>query len=175
VLSALMILAGDKADSYEEAREMTDEVISNGKALEKFKEVCQLHGGDVSVIDHPESYPVASEVIDIPAEKAGYVHHVDAYSMGYLGIVLGAGRLTKEDPVDPQAGIVMHKHIGDKVKTGDILCTLHTNKKKLADARKIAVQAYDIQSRKPEMAGEFIYKIITDKGVEDWQNREKLL
>ncbi|MCK5077112.1 MAG: thymidine phosphorylase, partial [Calditrichia bacterium] len=149
VLSALMILAGGKADDYKTARKMADEVIANGKAFDKFVEVCKLHGGDVSFIKNPEKYPLASNIVDIKATEAGFVEKIDAYTIGYLGIILGAGRLTKEDPVDPQAGIVLNKKVGDSVKEGEILCTLHTNKNSSSEIENIAKKAFTINKQKP--------------------------
>lgn len=175
ILSALMIIAGGKADNYEDARKMTDEVIYNGKAFEKFIEVCELHGGDISYIQNPEKYPEAQNVINIKSTKDGYIQKIDAYVIGHLGIILGAGRLSKEDPVDAQAGIILHKHVGEKVNSGDIICSLHTNKENIANAKEIALNAFSIQPQKPQVENQLVYKIITKDGIMDWEKKEKLL
>jgi len=61
---------------------------------------------------------------------------MDAYSLGLMSVELGAGRRAKEDHVDPAAGFILHKKIGDYTKRGETLCTLHTNNRDVLDQCK---------------------------------------
>jgi thymidine phosphorylase len=63
----------------------------------------------------------------VRAEHQGLRGRVDAYAIGLAAWRLGAGRARKEDPVDPAAGIVLHKRPGDAVSPGDVLYELHTS------------------------------------------------
>ena len=111
-----------------EARKALEENIKNGKAFEKFKEFVQAQKGDVDYIDHPEKFPVSKNIINIVSEKEGYVKTIEALTIGLSSCHLGGGRMKLTDTIDMSAGIILNKKVGDFVKKGELLCTLHTNK-----------------------------------------------
>ena len=111
------------------------------------------------MIEHPEKLPVASKHIEVKADIEGYVSGFDAEKVGISAMMLGAGRKTKEDPIDYAAGITLKKKIGDFVKTGDVLCVLHTNEAKTAEAEKMVRAAFVYSDHKPE-AVKYIYEIV---------------
>lgn len=102
-----------------QANQMVEEVLKNGKAYEKFLEIIKAQGGDVTKI------PLSKNIQHIYSTKQGHVIDMDAYRFGKLSLELGGGRKTKEDKVDPSVGIVLRKKIGNDVKIGDVLCTLY--------------------------------------------------
>jgi pyrimidine-nucleoside phosphorylase len=129
LLGSQMVVLAKKADTLEEARGMLQEVIDNGKALEKFKVFIKNQGGDPSVVDQPEKLPEAAYKIDVPAKQSGFISKIVADEMGVASMLLGAGRATKEDDIDLAVGIVLKAKIGDEVKEGDPLVTIHSNQK----------------------------------------------
>jgi pyrimidine-nucleoside phosphorylase len=127
-LGRQMVYLANKADSLEKAEDMLREVISNGKALNKFKEFIANQGGDPSVVDHPERLPQADFLIEVPAKEAGIVAEIVADEIGTAAMLLGAGRATKESTIDLAVGLLLNKKIGDRVKVGESLVTIHSNR-----------------------------------------------
>ena len=129
-LAAHMISLG-KDISFEEAKAEAMESVRSGKAFEIFTAMVQKQGGDVSYILHPESFPVSPIQADITASRSGYVAHIDTEGVGIAAGILGAGRSKKEDDIDPCAGIILHKKLGQYVQQGESLATLYTSKEAL--------------------------------------------
>ena len=128
-LSGAMIYLSGKASSIKEGAEISKVLISNGKAFDKFMEIVAEQGGNLKFIKNPEKYPEAKIIEKITAEKNGYLESVDNYTMGMFALELGAGRKTKEDKIDPTAGIIFKIKIGDYIKKGDVIAELHTSSK----------------------------------------------
>lgn len=133
--SQMVHLAGIGKD-LDEARSLLEESIENGKALEKFKTFIASQGGDISVIDNPELLPTADYQIDVLANKDGFVSEIIADELGIAAMMLGAGRATKESEIDLAVGIVLHKKVGDAVKKGEALLTIHTNKEEVPEVEQ---------------------------------------
>lgn len=132
-LGRQMVFLANKASSLEEAEDMLREVIRNGKALEKFKEFIANQGGDPSVVDHPEKLPQAAYRIEVPAREDGVVAEIVADEIGTAAMLLGAGRATKESEIDLAVGLMLNKKVGDPVKTGESLVTIHANREQVED------------------------------------------
>lgn len=103
------------------------ETINSGKALEKFKELVKMQGGDVSYIDNPEKFEKAEFITPVISQIKGYVEELDAGKIGRIGVELGIGRTNKEEIIDPKVGIVFEKKIGDLVEKDEILAYVHSN------------------------------------------------
>jgi pyrimidine-nucleoside phosphorylase len=101
--------------------------LGDGSALARLRSLVEGLGGDVTYVDQPERLPAAPYVTDVPAPRAGYVARVDALACGAAAMRLGAGRATKNDTIDPRAGIVGHAKVGDRVERGAPLFTVHAN------------------------------------------------
>ena len=144
----------------EEARALTVEAIESGKAFKKMVEWVSAQGGDKTFIEDPSRFAQAPVAEQVRSEKEGYLCRMDAEAIGSASAVLGAGRLTKEDPIDYAAGILIEKKTGDYVKKGDVLCTLYTSDRaKLADAKKRYLASLCFSDEKPEEKP-LIYKIV---------------
>lgn len=126
---SIMLLQAKAAGSKDEARAMLEEVLKNGKAYGKLLEMVKAQHGDVEQIYHPELLPQAETVIEIASLEEGYIKKLHALQLGILAMRLGAGRMVKEDVIDPSVGIVLHKKDGDYVKKGESLASVHTNHK----------------------------------------------
>lgn len=159
VLGSQMVVLAKKAETLEQARKMLQEVIANGKALEKFKLFMRNQGGDESVVDHPERLPQAQYKIDVPAKTSGVVANIVADEIGVAAMQLGAGRATKEDDIDLAVGLMLHKKVGDAVKTGESLMTIYSNRENV-DAVMDKIYASVTIADKAE-ASKLIHKIIT--------------
>jgi thymidine phosphorylase len=137
-----MLILAKKADSLEVAREMATAARDDGRALEKFRQLVTAQGGDADLVDHPEKLAQASLVEEVRAEQQGYIAGVNARTVGWSCVQLGAGRQTKEDKIDYAVGMVIPVKVGDRVNAGDLLATIHANDPaKLAQARRDLQQA----------------------------------
>ena len=125
---SILLVQAELFKNVEDARKALVENIKNGKAFEKFKEFVKAQGGDLDYIDHPEKFPVSKNLIEIKSENEGYIKTIDALAIGLGSCHLGGGRMKITDTIDMSAGIVLNKKVGDLVKKGELLCTLHTNK-----------------------------------------------
>lgn len=128
-LAAEMIVLGDRAETFDEGRALAEQVIQNGQALTVFKEMVRIQGGDVAVIDRPEGRTSQARHLRIlfKGENPVHVQSIDAYALGRAGVALGAGRMEKNQDVDPLAGIVLTCSVGDTVRFGDELATLYAS------------------------------------------------
>lgn len=145
-LGSHMVRLAGKADSAEEARKMLEEVIQNGKALEVFKLFLQSQGGDTTVIDDLTKLPTAQYQIDVPARESGFVSAITADEIGTAAMLLGAGRATKESEIDLAVGLVLHKKIGDPVKVGESIVTIHSNSEDVEAVKEKIYHAYDLSA-----------------------------
>ncbi len=125
---SIMLMQAKLANSLEEAREKLHKVIEDGSAFEKLCLMVEAQGGDVSYIRHPEKFEMSKNIIEIRSEFDGYIKEINALEIGISAMKLGAGRETLDDVIDMSAGIVLACKIGAKVKRGDLLCTVYTNK-----------------------------------------------
>lgn len=126
-LGSYMLIAGGKATNKKEACVMLEETINNGNALKKLAEFISMQGGDPEQVFHPETLPKASVLMDVKSLEEGYIQHIECDQVGICSMILGGGRETKESKIDLSVGLVLHKKVGDFVKKGDVLATIHGN------------------------------------------------
>ncbi|MCC5906229.1 MAG: thymidine phosphorylase [Balneolaceae bacterium] len=148
LLAGTMIYLGNKAASTEEGIEMSRKAVQDGSAMQKWIDIVEEHGGDTDVIIDPDSYRSAQFVEPVKAEASGTITEMDAFAMGMVSVELGAGRKAKEEDVDPAAGFILYKKIGDSVKAGETFAELHTNKKDVMKTAKEGMKrAITIENR----------------------------
>ncbi|MCE5746956.1 pyrimidine-nucleoside phosphorylase [Staphylococcus pseudintermedius] len=135
-LGSQMVVLAQKAKDLDEARGMLQEVIDNGKALEKFKTFLSNQGGDASVVDDPSKLPTAQYQFELPAKRSGVVSEMIANEIGIASMMLGAGRQTKEDVIDLAVGLVLNKKVGDRVEEGESLLTIYSNSENVEQVKQ---------------------------------------
>ncbi|MGX6979238.1 pyrimidine-nucleoside phosphorylase [Vagococcus elongatus] len=140
VLGSQMVVLAGKAASLDEAKILLEDALASGKALEKFREMITNQGGDAAVIDDYSRFGNAKFVIDLPAKASGYVHHIHAENVGIAAMLLGAGRQTKEDSIDYNVGVVLHKKVGEAVATGESLVTIYANTEPIDEVKEMLYQ-----------------------------------
>ncbi len=157
-LGSYMALAAGKAQSVDEARKKLIGCIEDGSALKKLAEFVAAQGGDSKLVYHPERLPQASIIEEIPSPSDGYIQKIVCDEIGICSLILGGGRETKESSIDLSVGLVLHKKVGDAVKKGESLATIHANdSEKLAAAKARFLAAYTINdtpvTKKPLIKG----------------------
>lgn len=126
-LGANMLVLAKKAETLEQGREMILENLHNGKGYEKFVQLVDNQGGDVSYIENTDKFEKAKYIEKIVAKKSGKITKLDALQIGKLSSYLGAGRMKKEDKINPRVGFVFSKKVGDEVKEGDTIGFVHAD------------------------------------------------
>jgi pyrimidine-nucleoside phosphorylase len=154
-LAGEMIALGGEATDATEGEKKARDAIESGAALERFRTFVAAQDGDPSVVDDPssrsDSDPVAT--VRVPDDAGEYVADLNALAIGHAAVDLGAGRRTKEDDVDPVAGLSDLKKPGDPVAPGDVLARLHTSRSPDLDAVRQAVRdAYTFADTPPDLA-----------------------
>lgn len=136
-IASHMLVIGGKAQDLREGRDLAEEALREGRAWQQFRTLVQAQGGDVSMVDHPEKLPVAPFIEEVYASQEGHLSVINAREVGETSVDLGAGRAKKGDPIDHAVGIVVHHKVGDFVRQGDVLFTIHANdRSKLLQAKE---------------------------------------
>jgi pyrimidine-nucleoside phosphorylase len=160
-LSAWMFHLGGLAATINQGKQIAQQLISSGQALEKFRQMVTLQGGDASVIDDPRRLPQANNTLDVASSRSGYVKAIQCESVGTACVILGGGRERKEDSVDPAVGLVLHKKVSDRVAAGEPLCTIHYNSEPLAArAKKLVEESYEIADAPPARLSPLVHRVI---------------
>jgi pyrimidine-nucleoside phosphorylase len=126
-LAGWMLHLGGVSKTVTEGKEHSAALISSGKALEKFRQMVALQGGDARVIEDFTTLPQARHTMQVTSAKTGYLSSMQCEQIGTACVILGGGRERKEESVDPAVGIVLHKKVGDRVAAREALATIHYN------------------------------------------------
>ena len=167
-LAAELIHAAGLAKDIATAFEAAGQAIKDGSALRKFKDMVLAQKGDARVLEEPDRLISAKLRYEYSSEQNGYIAAMDTYRIGVASGELGAGRETKDDVIDPSAGLWFHKRIGERVNKGDAICTLYAN-----DAEKLktalaqlqgCIKTGEKQCQKPKL----VYARVTEAGVSEF-------
>jgi pyrimidine-nucleoside phosphorylase len=138
------------AGSTLSAKQTVQRHLTDGSALEKFKDLVKAQGGDTAYIDHPEKFPAARHIRKLPAPKRGYVHTINAAMIARGVHLLGAGKETEHDKIDHSVGVSEIKKVGTQVKQGEPLMMIHYNDEaKLEQALEYFKNAYRLAPKRP--------------------------
>jgi pyrimidine-nucleoside phosphorylase len=163
-LCAWMFKLAGRAGGLDEGKNLAEEMIATGRARDTFREIIRRQGGDPEVVDHPERLPRATHTTQIISPRAGFVSAIRCENVGVASMLLGGGREKKEDSVDPAVGVVLDKKVGEAVKTGEPLCTVHYNSEaRLEAARELLEESFLIGPQAPPRAP-LVRKVIGSDG-----------
>lgn len=152
-LAAWMFHLGGRTNTVALGKQLAAELVDSGHALERFRQMVALQGGDAAAIDDLARLPRAKHSLEILSAKSGYVSAMQCEDVGTACVILGGGREKKEDSVDPAVGIVLRKKVGDRVSAGEPLCTLRYNSDaRAARAKHILERSYQISETPPAPA-----------------------
>ncbi len=157
IASKFMIME-NMVSSEKEAMSILEEKIRDGSAIEKFKEMVTLQGGDATYIDDTNKFKRSSIIKDIYSKESGYVKSIEAIEIGIASRDLGAGRHKKDDVLDLNAGVYLHKKVGDFVEKGEKIATIYTEKENEVEGviEKIT-KAYSFSDKRQD------YKLIIEE------------
>lgn len=150
-LAARMIFLAKVAGSLDEARDIAAARLRDGSGYRKLKETIAAQGGNPQVLDRFDLLPNATGAVEIASPRGGYVSAIDAELIGAASSMIGAGRDTKEDSIDPAVGVILEVKVGQKVEAGGVLCRLYfTKEDRLEEASERVEDAFKISATAPE-------------------------
>jgi pyrimidine-nucleoside phosphorylase len=159
-LAARMIHLGKLTATLDEARELAQKKLLDGSGYRKLKDVIAAQGGNPQVLDRFELLPNATGAREISSPRAGYISAIDAEYIGQASSMIGAGRDTKEDSIDPAVGVILEVKVGQKVDAGGVLCRLYyTREDNVDEAAQLVEDAFRIASTAPE-SRELILEVV---------------
>jgi pyrimidine-nucleoside phosphorylase/thymidine phosphorylase len=130
---------------------MAEDKLMDGSAYRKFKQVVEAQGGNPQALDKFELLPNATGMREILSPRAGFVSAIMAEDIGRASQMIGAGRGTKEDSIDPAVGVILEVKVGEKVEAGSVLCRLYyTGEDNLEEAAETIEDAFRISGSRPE-------------------------
>jgi pyrimidine-nucleoside phosphorylase/thymidine phosphorylase len=164
-LAGWMLHLGGVSDTVAAGKEHSEKLIASGKALDKFRQMVELQGGDPRTIDDLKKLPEARHRMTLSSPKNGYLVSLQCEQVGTACVILGGGRERKEDSVDPAVGIVLHKKVGDAVYTGEPLATIYYNSEtRAARARQMLEESYQIADSFAREKRPLIHRVIGRAG-----------
>ncbi len=160
-LAARMIFLGKITKTLDEAREIAQGKLLDGSGYRKLKDVIAAQGGNPQVLDRFELLPNATGAQEITTSRGGYISGIDAALIGQASAMIGAGRDTKEDSIDPAVGVILEVKVGQKIDPGSILCRIyHTSDERLEDAAELVEDAFKI-SQQPVDERDLILEVVS--------------
>jgi pyrimidine-nucleoside phosphorylase len=143
VESGHMLALGGLAEDENQGKILAEKAIENGKSLSMFRRLVMAQGGDVRYVDEPGLLPKARQIVEIKSPRSGYLCEVNARNGGETVVRLGGGREQKGDRIDHAVGLLVEHKVGDYVKAGDKLFTIHANDEgKLEMAKQRMLEAH---------------------------------
>ncbi len=157
-LGAEMLVNAHKFSTVEEAKAEIINVLDNGLAISKLKDMIESQSGDHTFVDNITKFELASNQVEIKAEESGIVNEINAIMIGEAAMALGAGRETKEDQIDMSVGIILSKKVNDTVTKGDTIAVIYHNDKGLEACIRKVKNAFIISDEKSSK--KLIYDIV---------------
>ncbi len=155
--------------SERQCYELAAGALRDRSALRTFAEMIRAQGGDGRVAEEPDRLAKAPFCHEVKAEESGYVAHMDTEACGIASVLLKAGRSTKDDVIDPAAGIVLKKKYGDAVAKGETLACLYASDEALfAQAEQTLRRAYRLEPARPA-ARRWIYARVSREGTQRFE------
>jgi pyrimidine-nucleoside phosphorylase len=160
-LSAWMFFVGERTKSLEDGRLLAENMIASGRAKEKLKQNIRLQGGDERVVDDPTLLPQPRFCADVTSSASGFISATNSEQLGMALATLGGGREKKEDHIDHAVGLEFHKRIGEHVKKGEALVTIHYNADaKLPEAKSLIAGSYSVGEAPPRQPRPLIRRVL---------------
>jgi len=162
LLGVQMLRLSELANTDEQAHAMLKSAIQSGSGLNKLRAMIEAEGGEASFVslEHIDKLCKTKHLIPVYPDQSGFISAICAEEIGHAAQMLGAGRATKEDIIDPAVGLVMHVRLGDEVDHEKPLCTLYANDATDLDAVTFRIKSALTISSQPSEPTPIIYDII---------------
>ncbi len=172
-LGGLMVYTGGKASSIGEGIRLSRQAVKDGLAWKKFCDLVRRQGGMVDMVEHPERYPSSRYVGEVRSPTSGYVSSIDSLELGFTGIALGAGRMKVDEEIEPKAGIVLKKKIGDKVRSGEVLAVFYTDRENVIHQVAPRIESSYVIRKNRVVPPRMIHSMVDARGRHGWRVKGK--
>jgi len=160
-LAGWMLHLGGVSKTVAEGKQESAKLLASGRALDRFRQMVKLQGGDPGVIDDPKGLPQARFSQQVWFTKDGYISSLQCEQIGTACVILGGGRERKEDSVDPAVGIVLHKKVGDRVAPREPFATIYYNSEsRVARAQQLLEESCQVSDSPPTEKRLLIHRVI---------------
>ena len=160
-LAAWMLHLGGVSKTVAEGKKESAKLLASGKALDRFRQMVELQGGDPRVVDDLKGLPQARHSREVLSAKNGYIASLQCEQVGTACVILGGGRERKEDSVDPAVGIVLHRKVGDRVAAGEPIATIYYNSgSRVERAQQLLEESCGISDSPPSEKRLLIHRVI---------------
>jgi pyrimidine-nucleoside phosphorylase len=144
---AHLLALSDLGVDHAEARHRAEAAVADGSAIAAYERWIRAQGGDPD----EEALERAPVVRDVVLGVGGAVERVGASAVGRAALHLGAGRRTKDDPVDHAVGVVCLAKRGDRVGADQPVAEVHARDEASARVAVDEVRAaYAVSDVAPE-------------------------
>jgi pyrimidine-nucleoside phosphorylase len=154
-LAGEMIWLGGESISAEEGRELARKLLREGRAYEKFAEICRWQGGDLGA-----SRAKAKVERMVTSPRDGFMRYTDVERMGAAAVVLGAGRRIAADTLDFGAGLEVFRRQGETVRKGDPLFKIFAGSAGAIDEALPLLESSFAISQQPVPQSKLIAKVL---------------
>lgn len=142
-IGSYMLMLGGKTDNFDEGKAILKSKIDDGTGLLKLKQMIEMQGGNWT-----PDFDRANNIIEVKAQKTGYIETIKADDIGLACMIIGAGREAKDSEIDLTAGIILSKKIGDFVRINETIAIIELNNmQKAEEAKKIISNAYTFSNK----------------------------
>ena len=150
-LAARMIYLGEPSRSMDSARDQAQQLLADGSALTKFRDVIAAQGGDPEIVYRFDLLPNATGEQVVTSPRDGFISRINADDIGRAAALLGAGRDNVEDTIDPAVGVILQSKVGDQVVAGQQICALYyTSETRVPEAVQLVEDAFRLSANRPE-------------------------
>jgi pyrimidine-nucleoside phosphorylase len=139
-LAGAMLMLGGRSSSIEHGIAESRIALKSGSAYKKFLELVSSQGGNLKYIEDPDQYPYPKHSVNILSNGEGYVEGINALEIGLACIELGAGRRKIKDKIDPNAGVVFRKKVGDPIQRGERVATIYADRREAVSSAKSRIE-----------------------------------
>jgi thymidine phosphorylase len=158
--AAHMFLFGKKTKSIQAGKILALRLIEDGSAFRKLCEMAKNQGGDVKSLENPSLLPSSKYACRLKSPRKGYIKDINTHEIGLTAVMTGAGRKDLSSKIDPGAGIILHKKIGDFTDKGETLATIYTSRQNImVYAKERLLDSFSVSKTRPAKQ-KLIYKII---------------
>jgi thymidine phosphorylase len=152
-LGGVMLQLGRCVKLVEQGMALMHARIKDRSGLKIFRRLVKAQGGDVRVVDEPDRLVERRQTHNIRSAHGGFLSVLDARRVGRAAVLTGAGRENKDQPIDPHAGIILRKKVGDPVGTGEVLATLYaSDRQRLKSAEQEFLSGVQVNKTRPRRA-----------------------
>ena len=159
--AAHLLVQTRKSKSLAVARKAAEDCLNSGEPRAKWDEMIVAQGADFKAFNRKLTFDsTAKVVVEVKADKAGFVSKCDARIIGEVIRDLGGGRLTKESSINYDVGVDRIAKPGERLEKSGVLCRLHAADEAQANAAVARLKTAVVLSARKVSALRLVHEVI---------------